>query len=196
VKSKIILGIVSGVAYLHARGIVLHGLTARKVLLNEEFEPIINSTCDKTMFHWTILDVDPIYLSPDFTSGDGRYHFPHNVYDFAVTLYVLFAEPTNFDNGFRVFGSPLRVLAQVEKGARFVKKPDIPDYHWGVIERCWNQDPNERPTFQSLLDEFRARHEYILTGADESSVFEYEDRVGSVFGAPNTGKLEDSDSWD
>jgi hypothetical protein len=75
-----------------------------------------------------------------------------------------------------------------------VKKPEIPEYHWGVIARCWNQDPEARPTFQALLDEFHESHEYILPAADQISVLEYENQVGTSFGAPNTRELTASDA--
>jgi hypothetical protein len=70
------------------------------------------------------------------------------------------------------------------RGQRYIRKPDIPKYHWEVIERCWAQDPKARPTFQALLEEFHNRHDYILPGADRSAVLQYENGVYSRVGAP------------
>jgi hypothetical protein len=65
------------------------------------------------------------------------------------------------------------------KGGRYLRKPQIPEYYWGLIVRCWCSDPTRRPTFENLLEEFRNSHEYILEGSDLSKVLEYEDRIYS-----------------
>jgi hypothetical protein len=77
------------------------------------------------------------------------------------------------------------------EGSATVKRPEIPEYHWGVIVRCWQKDPKARLTFQTLLKEFHEDHEYILPGSDRSVVLEYEDQVGSDIGGPNARRLKE-----
>jgi hypothetical protein len=76
------------------------------------------------------------------------------------------------------------MVRRVIKGERFVRRPEIPEYYWSLIVRCWAQDPSLRPQFRELLEEFHDRHEYILSGADEGVVLEYENRLYSRFGPP------------
>jgi hypothetical protein len=65
----------------------------------------------------------------------------------------------------------------VAEGRRYVKPPGIPEYYWDCICRCWCHSPNDRPTFQAILDEFRATHQYVFEGADMAEIKRYEEFV-------------------
>jgi hypothetical protein len=132
-------------------------------------------------------------MAPECLSGEHTYDFSVDVFSFAVTLHQIFTDTMEFNDGGRPTKSPQQIMMRVIRGARLVKKPEIPAYHWEVIERCWKQDPKERPTFQTLLKELHDRREYILPGADRSAVAEYENRVGSEIGGPNTLSVSESD---
>jgi hypothetical protein len=107
-------------------------------------------------------------MSPELQEEDG-YDFSIDVFAFAVTLYQIFADTIEFDDGKSSSRTPQALLIRASRGARFVKKPEIPQYHWGVIQRCWTSDPKAHPTFQKLLEEFHANHNYLLHGADRSA---------------------------
>jgi serine/threonine protein kinase len=193
VKSKNIFGIVSGMCSLHARGILHRNLKPMNIFLNERFEPIIGgfvlSRPYDTDLEFTSSLGTVHFEAPEVIVG-GSYDFSIDIYSFAVTLYYIFAEPTKWNDGGRINETGFPFQQKIVNGVRFEKPPEIPDYHWGVIERCWDQDPKERPTFESLLEEFHVRHEYILDGADESSVREYEDQVWYNYGPPNKYSFE------
>jgi serine/threonine protein kinase len=92
--SKIVFGIVAGMAHLHSLGFLHHDLKPHNILLNESLEPIIaglelalpysssdQRTCGTALF-----------LAPELFESDELIHgFPLDVYSFAVTLYFLFA---------------------------------------------------------------------------------------------------------
>jgi serine/threonine protein kinase len=195
-KSKIIFGIVSAMASLHARGFLHHNLKPHNIFLDERFEPILGDfDCVRPFAGGgdRITSVEEVlYMAPEILRKDGDgYDFSIDVFSFAVTLYHIFADIGEFRNerpDQRQFAS-MRLRKAIERGDRFVKKPEIPEYHWAVIVRCWAQDPKARPTFQELLNEFHDKHEYILPGADQSAVLAYENQVGTSFGAPNRSDL-------
>jgi serine/threonine protein kinase len=192
VKSKVIFGLVSGMCSVHARGILHRDLKPMSIFLNEQFEPIISgfsiSRPYDTDLALTMSVGTPLFVAPDMMSSDS-YDFAVDIYSFAVTLYAKLAEPMRLNDGTRV-ASFLQFWRKIGNGVRFEKRSEIPDYHWSVIERCWDEDPSERPTFESLLKEFHVSHKYILDGADESSVREYEDRVWYNYGPPNEYSFE------
>jgi serine/threonine protein kinase len=190
-KSKMIFGIVSGMASVHARGILHRDLKPTNILLNEQFEPVIgdfqtaHSYANKNKLRKMLGT--PFFIALDINRDEERrYDFSVDVYAFAVTLYHIFAEAKDFDDGLMPIMTFHQLWRRISQGARFNRKPQIPEYHWGVIVRCWVADPKARPTFQALLEEFHDSHEYILSGASRSAVLEYEDRVGSYFGVPDT----------
>jgi hypothetical protein len=193
-RSKIIFGIVSGMGSLHARGILHRNLRPQNVFLTEQFEPVIGGFhCSRPYdggLNLTMGIGTPFFMAPE-TDADDTYDFSVDVYSFAVTLYCIFTEPTTLDDGIGRISSSWAVRRGVWTGARFVKRPEIPEYHWGVIVRCWQQDRKKRPTFQALLKEFHESHEYILSGSDRSAVVEYENRVGSDVEGPNTRRLRE-----
>jgi serine/threonine protein kinase len=198
-KSKLIFGIVSGMASLHARGFLHRDLKPSNVLLNEQLEPIIAdfdlSRPYAAGVNLAIKTGTPLFMTPERVGDDGAtYDFAADVFSFAVTLHQLLTKSEKYDDG---KGRPKHtrgLFERVSAGARLVRTPEIPDYHWGVIVRCWKQNAKERPTFQELLDEFHGSHEYILPDADRSAVLEYEGRVGTSFGAPNSRDLNASAS--
>jgi serine/threonine protein kinase len=194
-KSMIIFGIVSGMCSLHARGIFHSNLEPGTVFLNERYEPIIGGfdVChlsDCLLIEDRLVEF-PVFIPPELYGEGFTIDFSFDIYSFAVTLYCIFAEAMVLDDDPTPIGSPEHFMRRVRNGARFVRRPEIPEYHWGVIVRCWHHDPEARPTFQELLKEFHESHNYILPKSNVRAVHEYEDRVGSHFGDPNVEGLKD-----
>jgi serine/threonine protein kinase len=185
-KSKIIFGVAAGMASLHSRGIIHRDLKPAHVFLDADFEPVIGDFA-AAHHHGSGFLIEgewgtPIYKAPEILIEED-YGFAVDVYAFACTLYSLFAEPGTFENG-STPRSAFALARAVIQGRRYVRKPEIPDYHWNVITRCWEQDPDARPQFRTLVDEFHRDHAYCLEGADLDEVLEYEERVYEVFGEP------------
>jgi serine/threonine protein kinase len=189
-KSKLIFGIVSGMASLHARGFLHGDLKPTNVLLKERFEPVVGGFALSRPYADGIgLEEGNgtlFYIAPELCGGD-NYDFAIDVFSFAVTLYQLFAELIELDDGKPVPRNSAAYLQRIYNGARYAKKPEIPEYHWEVIVSCWAQNPEARPKFQQLLDEFHSNHKYILPGADRAAVLAYESQVWTSFGAPYKG---------
>jgi serine/threonine protein kinase len=193
-KSKVIFGVVAGMAFLHGHGIIHYELNPDHIFLNNEFEPVIRSF-GKLPSYEEELDMEdrvigiPWFTAPElFCDEENVRDFPVDVYSFAVILYSIFAEPREMDDGKPPPRNSQSLIVKVSKGVRFVRKVEIPDGLWEVIESCWKVNPKERPTFQELIDSFRGGQRYVIEGADRNAVLEYENRVYGQFGSPNRGK--------
>ena len=46
--------------------------------------------------------------------------------------------------------SPQDLLGYLEKGGRLPKPEKCPDKVFKVVQKCWKEDPQERPTFYLL----------------------------------------------
>ena len=99
-----------------------------------------------------------IYKSPEMlTNGMKNVDFSTDVYSFGMILYKMFdagnkpplcyLSPHN--------ESPRKYSAYanfIKSGQRVSKSESIPDAYWTLIEKCWKQDPKERPTFAEITD--------------------------------------------
>ena len=53
----------------------------------------------------------------------------------------------------------------------------MPDAYKELIEKCWSQDPEERPTFTEIVDELKNNHNFIIDLVDENEFYEYVDFI-------------------
>ena len=42
-----------------------------------------------------------------------------------------------------------------------------------MIERCWSQDPKDRPTFNEILEELKNNQDFITDLVDENEFINY-----------------------
>lgn len=72
------------------------------------------------------------------------------------------------------------IIHNAVKGKRYERLNVIPDHYWDLIEACWDQDPECRPSFDEIIDQLRddifAINEFgMKTNLDE--LHEYQDRI-------------------
>jgi serine/threonine protein kinase len=184
-KSICLFGIVATMAYIHEKQIIHRDLKPENVFLNDDFEPCladfgISRHCTASLDKTAELGT-PLYMAPELLDEEGNYDEKVDVYAFAVTLYQFFAHPNKLDDNPRPLADPTQLLRRVQKGARFVRVREIGDYHWGIIDRCWRRAPMERPSFQDLVEEFRANHDYKFPGTVDAELIPYEDKILDPF---------------
>jgi serine/threonine protein kinase len=168
-------------AHLHSRGILHRDLKPSNILLNDQFEPVI-AGLDMSRDYDGGLNLTsavgaPLFMAPEIYDDEG-YDFAVDVYSFAVTLHQMFTGTAEMDDGRGPARGAPQLMRRTIGGARFTRPPEIPDSLWELITRCWAKDPKARPTFRGILDEFQGGRGYVLPGADQAAVLEYEGRVG------------------
>ena len=161
----IIYGIVAGMAYLHEHSILHNDLKPSNVLLDEKFYPKIsdfglaqktnNSEDDEDAFVSNSEDGlnikgTPSYIAPE-TWSDQVYNKETDMYAFGVLLYEIICMKKAFQ-GLKHFQIAYKVAHRERPIFSASKKDDV---FKPLIERCWDQDPFRRPTFNDLLDELK-----------------------------------------
>ena len=86
------------------------------------------------------------FMSPEIIS-DNEYTKAGDVYAFGVTIYQIITNEELFSGW-----NAIQILFNV----RACYRPKIPDYtiqcYRELIEKCWNQNPMERPTFDEIVE--------------------------------------------
>ncbi|KAK8837376.1 hypothetical protein M9Y10_036809 [Tritrichomonas musculus] len=180
-----IYGIAAGMSYLHQHNIVHRDLKTENIYLDESKYPRISGFHlskeikrdeDKISQH---LKGTPAYISPE-TYTKHIYDEKSDVYSYSFIIYELISNHRAFDKS-RSIEEHYKYI--VEEHQRPNISDNIPDCYRTLIERCWSEDPNERPTFSDILIELRTNPEFINDSIDST---EYEQYIKQIDDYPTT----------
>lgn len=179
IKEKIIFGIAAAMKSLHSMDITTGGLCPPHIFLDESFEPRIRFA-PPTEFpptpYYTFYRNYLAFLSPEFLYSfdvdSVNIHTKSNdVYSYGIILSILFGG--EFPEKLRNF----KLLEYLMAGGRPKMPKNVPKNIMKLIERCWSQEPEERPTFEQIVSLLR-KDEYVTSpSTDLDSLHEYQDRV-------------------
>ncbi|KAI9209136.1 kinase-like domain-containing protein, partial [Polychytrium aggregatum] len=163
-KIRLLYQVASGMTYLHGKNIVHGDLKSLNVLLDGSFNAVVtdfgmsrtkhtSATANRTRRDQstggTLDYMAPEMLDDEQPTGSSR---ATDVYAFGITMYVV------LNNGKPIWvtvdDQPMRPTAierQVLKGNRPNRFEGVPNDIRALIERCWHQDPAQRPKFVDIL---------------------------------------------
>ena len=99
-----------------------------------------------------------------------------DVWSFGVILHYLCGGDFESMRRTTGFGTGFRML--LRKGARPDRPNNVPDFSWDLIQRCWNSDVKERPSFHEIVRNLHQNTEkYAFPGADINALKDYENRM-------------------
>lgn len=97
----------------------------------------------------------------------GKFSSKSDVYSFGGTEYVIINSPKLvclweiFNDGVRPW--KLKTNEEVSKivisGSEYLPREKCPEDVYKLAQKCWKLQPNERPSFQTVLDELKLRDE-------------------------------------
>lgn len=152
----ILLGIAKGMKYLHSLNIVHRDLKPENVLVDENFYPYISDFGQSKIIEKTLKNAkigtitgSLAYMAPEVLSEESpTYNCKIDTYSFSLIAYQLFTDIRPYENV-----QPHEILTEIPKGVC----PDVNlidnDYIRSFLQKCWNPNPDERPSFDDIVIE-------------------------------------------
>lgn len=176
-KMTTIYGICKAMSFLHKNGIIHKDLKPDNILLDKKFYPHVsdfgmakltsNSQNAKAMNGGT-----PIFMAPEIYMNV-PYDSKVDVYAFGMLLYHLLV-------GKEPFGEFKRNLFmlwhKILSGARPLIPETVPNCFQELIKRCWAGKPEQRPTFDEII-ELIDSIQITLPDVDVGSFEEYKNSI-------------------
>lgn len=173
-----IYGIASGVSYLHSRDILHRDLKPQNILEDDHLFPqiadfglalITHQKQDATTYQPNNKALGtPIYAAPEIWKKNA-YSTAGDVYAFGYIVYEIMTNEAPF-HGYtqdQVFDEVIANRCRPE-----FKRP-IPEVYKQLIEKCWSDDPNERPSFNSIVKELRNNPDFITDKVNKTEFRDY-----------------------
>ena len=171
-------GIASAMSFLHSHGIIHRDLKPANILMNDEFYPkvadfglskIINKGGEESFLSGSSsgLKGTPIYMAPESLEKD-EYSYACDVYAYGIILYEIVTGQHPFKDSI-----PFQIMKKVAAGERPEFVGSVPEVFKDLIERCWNQEPEKRPTFEEIVDQLKNNPKFITDTVDENEYLNY-----------------------
>lgn len=154
-KTLIAIGIASGMNVLHSKGIIHRDLKSSNILLDQQFLPVI---CDfgvssflEAIPKQIMTNVGtPNYMAPEIQLNQ-EYDTSVDVYSYGVLMWELLFQLLPFNN---MDKEEIYQFVVIERRSLPFPKRDKSGLR-KIIEQCLSQNPDDRPTFEQIIEKFR-----------------------------------------
>lgn len=163
-RQIILIGVARGMKYLHDRNIIHRDLKTDNILLDDYFHPRITDfglsknfetghSHSQTTFGGTLF-----YEAPEILRGE-KYGIEVDVYSYGILMFEILTDCVPYP---KIENSEVAVYKFIDKVINKNYRPQftvpVKKSFKDLIERCWSDDPKERPTFGEIFNKLSNRN--------------------------------------
>ena len=191
-KLIVIFGIAAGLCKLHKDGIIHRDFKPSNILLDDNFYPhIADFGLSRPLpgplterYEMTRTGTE-IFYAPELIRGE-TYTAGVDVYAFAIVMYCILAQETPFRDIVTKIESRkitreegvMQIWRRVDAGDRPQMGDDVNENLKGIVEKCWDNDPNQRMTMREVVDAlYQMDIQELLDGDYNEEFDEYREYV-------------------
>lgn len=170
-------GIASGMSHLHSKNILHRDLKPGNVFFDEYLFPKIGDfglstemQDDSPIFEY-IYKGTPVFMAPEILN-EYCYSKASDVYAYSILLYQMITLKKPYE-GYSFF----QLIRNVPTGIRPQFNDDVPNCFRKLIERCWENDPDKRPTFDEIVHLLENDKEFVSELVDTAEYYKYIDYI-------------------
>lgn len=177
--SKIIIGIVNGMRYVHQRGIIHHDLKPDNILLDINHNPVI---CDFGISHFADIVQSMIrygtcgYMAPEVYDSRNCDDESVDVFSFGVLLYEILYGKKAFDGNSSTISTNVRngyrPQLEINSNTKLVNKMLLQ-----ILSDCWNSNTEKRPSFKTIFEFLEMIDFKIYSDVDVDYLRKYADEI-------------------
>lgn len=177
-----LLGISDAMRYLHHAGIIHRDLKPQNILVDSNYYPRVcdfglsrcfaNSLTNSMKMSMTGKIGTPIYMAPELFEDEEKYGAAVDVYAFAILAYEIVTGKEPFSTNGKS-ANLKNFLSQILNGGRPEFTEGVQDNMKELITQCWSQNPDDRPSFESIFLKLSTDFSYSEETVDEDEINEY-----------------------
>ena len=184
-KQIILIGIARGMMELHKGHLIHRDLKPENVLLDENFHPIITDF-GLSKFYEAGHSMNQsgsrgtaIYMAPEAFSDN--YNIKADVYAFGILMYEVVTDQTPYpdilNNKIKIHQIPKLIKENMRPKFDFPIKKSIKK----LIESCWAQNPNDRPTFEQIFNKLAYNFDDFVDNDDIDDDDDYDENLDEKY---------------
>lgn len=176
-------------SFLHAHKIIHRDLKPENILMDDFLCPKIADFGFSKIFHSNLESMSitdstqavkgtPIYIAPEIWINKD-YGPSCDVYSFGLITYEIITGEEPFKS-IQIYELPSKVV----NGERPIINNFVPDSYKDLIESCWSSNPEDRPSFDEIVEKLRNDSGFITPEVDKDDFYdfiEYIDQYPTTF---------------
>jgi hypothetical protein len=170
----VLVGIVVAMIFVHTKGVMHRDLKPANVLLDDHGRPKIcdfgtgkfNDGSLNTANFGTVL-----YMAPEMYDDGSLYTDKVDVYAFAMILYEVIVGKPAFEKPNN--GAFWAHVLHIKRGGRRTIPPEVKVKTGRLIEACWAQSAEDRPSFSEVFEAMAEMNFVLLDGVHVEEVYRF-----------------------